>query len=125
MAVQLRIKGTNKLLHMNSGKYTWSKLAHAKAALKTSGICHSSMRDVWEAFPDDAASRSRKGYRYNFEWATLEHLIDVVDLVEEDKAKANKVKFLIERLEDALYSVDPCNPLIAEAAAMRRELSNG
>lgn len=128
MAVQLRIKGTTKLLHMNSGKYMWSQAAHAKASVRTSGISHTSMRDLKEAFPDEAILKEQRGWRERFKFTEIAHLIEIVDLVEEDKLGKQKIKTMLLKLAVALEETDKENiypDYVADAYVMMKELSNG
>lgn len=129
MPVKLRIKGTDKVLHMNSGKYVWNAVGHAKAALRTSGLSWASFRDLQEQYPDDPVLKGRHGYyRNHYAFDQIAHMIEIVDLVEEDKAQTAKIVAMLLKLEDALFHSDlerVYPDYLAESAQLRKELSNG
>ncbi|WYV99744.1 hypothetical protein Roomu2_00064 [Pseudomonas phage vB_PpuM-Roomu-2] len=125
MPVKLRIKGTDKYLHMNSGKYLWNAAGHAKASMTTSGLSYTSMRELQEAFPDHPYLKDRRhSYRNSIPFDKVSDIVEVEEYkLEKPGALKDALKLILE-LEDALFHCDvegKESGLVAKAARFRKE----
>jgi len=125
MPVKLRIKGTDKFLHMNSGKYIWNAAGHAKASMTTSGLSYSSMRELLEVFPDHPYLKERRqSYRNSIPFDKVSDIVEVMEYKLEKPGSLKKALELIFDLQDALFHTDiesQYPDLIAEANRFRKE----
>lgn len=124
MPVKIRIKGTDKYVHVNSGKYLWNAAGHAKAAVKTSGISFTSMRDIKEKYPDHPKLLERRGWRERFNWGELSDILEIEEYKLEKPGSLKKALEIISSLQDALFHTDVESQypdLIAEANRFRKE----
>ena len=110
MPVQIVIKGSDQKVHMNSGKYVWGAAGHAKAAMRTSGLSHSSLRELQAAFPDHIALNARHGWRHCFKWEELEDILEIQELRVVTPARELE---LVRLLRSAAMYIDKADPLYA------------
>lgn len=107
MPVKLRIKGTEKFLHMNSGKYIWNAAGHAKASMTTSGLSYSSMRELIEAFPDHPYLKEcRHSYRNSIPFDKVSDVVEVVEYKLEKPQALTDALALIKKMHNALLHSD-------------------
>lgn len=107
MPVKLRIKGTDKFLHMNSGKYIWNAAGHAKASMTTSGLSYSSMQELLEAFPDHPYLKERRhSYRNSVPFDKVSDIVEVMEYKLEKPGALKDALALIFELQDALFHAD-------------------
>lgn len=125
MPVKLRIKGTDKFLHMNSGKYIWNAAGHAKASMTTSGLSYSSMRELLEAFPDHPYLKERRhSYRNSIPFDKVSDVVEVMEYKLEKPGALKDALVLIKDLREALWHADVEGMeagLIAKAAQFAKE----
>lgn len=124
MPVKLRIKGTDKFLHMNSGKYIWNAAGHAKASMLTSGLSYSSMRELQEAYPHHPIAQHRHGYRNSVSFDTVSDIVEVMEYKLEKPGALKDALALIKELREALWHADVEGSeagLIAKAAQFAKE----
>lgn len=124
MPVKIRIKGTDKYVTVNSGKNLWNAAGHAKAALKTSGIGFSSMRDIKEVYPQHPKLLEKRGWRERFKWDELSDILEIEEYKLEKPGALKDALALIKELREALWHADVEGTeagLIAKAARFAKE----
>lgn len=113
MPVKLHIKGTDKYVHVNSGKWMWNAAGHAKAALRTSGISYTSFRELATLFPQHPVFSKHHGYRCRVKFEDVE---DVIEIEEYNLEKPGAVKEAVAIIAEAIDDIADycCNPELVE-----------
>ncbi|WYV99063.1 hypothetical protein Amme3_00067 [Pseudomonas phage vB_PpuM-Amme-3] len=124
MPVKIRIKGTDEYVSANSGKDIWNEAGHAKASLRTSGLCYSTHRKLKEMHPNHPAFSEGIGYRHRVAWTMVDDILEIEEYkLEKPGALKDALKLILE-LEDALFHCDvegKESGLVAKAARFRKE----
>lgn len=124
MPVKIRIKGTDKYVSANSGKYMWNAAGHAKAALRTSGISYSSFRELAELYPEHSVFSKHHGYRCRVKFDDVADILEIEEYKLEKPGSLKDALKLILELEDALFHCDVEgreSGLVAKSARFRKE----
>jgi hypothetical protein len=86
MPFQIRHKETGLILTMNSGKSVWARVGHAKASLKTSGVCREHRQKI-----------GLKSYQGMFDFALTSNIFEIVEVTEKGRIDPARLLDILER----------------------------
>lgn len=105
-------KATGKQVRMSSGKTVWSKAGHAKAALKTSGVCWTQVKEFGLT---DENGRTNRWFSYALQ--------DMFEVQEINKIPDQLMDRVQEFVKNALLFIDKADDLHKSGEELLKELS--